>query len=44
MILGFTLFFGAVLLSRVRAEVLERERNSRWVDDLVRGPTLAGVD
>ena len=36
MILGFTLFFVAILLSRVRAEVLERERNARWVDDLVR--------
>ena len=30
-IFGFTLFFGAVLLGRVRTEVLERERRSRWV-------------
>ncbi len=30
-IIGFTLFFGAVLLIRARAEVLERERHSRWV-------------
>lgn len=35
LILGSTLFFGAVLLSRVRAEVLDRERNSRWVRELV---------
>ncbi len=31
MIIGFTLFFAAVLLTRVRGEVLERERHSRWV-------------
>jgi heme exporter protein C len=30
-IIGFTLFFGAVLLIRARGEVLERERHSRWV-------------
>ncbi|MGI9342708.1 MAG: heme ABC transporter permease [Gammaproteobacteria bacterium] len=35
MIFASTLFFGAMLLSRVRAEVLDRERNSRWVRDLV---------
>ena len=34
-ILGFTLFFGAVLLTRVRTEVLEREKRSRWVRNLV---------
>ena len=34
-ILGFTLFFGAVLLMRVRTEVLERERRARWVKNLV---------
>ncbi len=36
-IFGFTLFFGAVLLARVRTEVLERERRSRWVRSLVLG-------
>jgi heme exporter protein C len=35
MILGFTLLFGALLLSRVRAEVLFRERRTRWVRDIV---------
>jgi heme exporter protein C len=31
MILGFTLFFAAVLLIRVRGEVLRRERNALWI-------------
>jgi len=35
MILGFTFVFGALLLSRVRAEVLYRERRARWVRSLV---------
>lgn len=35
MILGFTLIFGAILLRRVRAEVLFRERHKRWVRDLI---------
>ena len=35
MIFGFTLIFGALLLRRVRAEVLFRERRTRWVKDLV---------
>lgn len=35
MIIGFTLFFVAVLLERVRAEVLRRERNARWIADVV---------
>jgi heme exporter protein C len=35
MILGFTLIFGALLLRRVRAEVLFRERRKRWVKDLI---------
>jgi heme exporter protein C len=34
MTLGFTLFFGAVLLTRTRGEVLDRERNKRWVGEL----------
>jgi len=37
MILGFTLFFAALLLARVRTEVLHRERRSRWVRNLVLG-------
>ncbi|MDH3512875.1 MAG: heme ABC transporter permease CcmC [Gammaproteobacteria bacterium] len=37
MILAFTLFFAAILLYRVKAEVLDREQNSRWVRDLVSG-------
>jgi heme exporter protein C len=35
MILGFTLLFGALLLSRIRSEVLFRERRARWVRRLV---------
>jgi heme exporter protein C len=35
LIAASTLFFGAVLLYRVRAEVLDREHNSRWVEDLL---------
>ncbi|MDX1405411.1 MAG: heme ABC transporter permease CcmC [Woeseiaceae bacterium] len=35
MILGFTLLFGALLLARVRTEVLYRERRSRWVRELI---------
>jgi len=34
-ILGFTLVFGAMLLRRVRTEVLFRERRKRWVRELV---------
>jgi heme exporter protein C len=37
LVFAFTLFFAAVLLYRVRAEVLEREKNSRWVQDLMPG-------
>jgi heme exporter protein C len=35
MIFGFTLLFGALLLERVRTEVLFRERRTRWVQDLL---------
>lgn len=31
MLLGFTLYFAAVLLIRVRGEVLRRERNAGWI-------------
>ena len=35
MIFGFTFIFGALLLGRVRSEVLFRERRARWVRNLV---------
>jgi heme exporter protein C len=35
MILGFMLYFGAVLLIRARGEVLRRERTARWLLDVV---------
>ncbi len=35
MIFGFTFVFGALLLGRVRTEVLFRERRSKWVRKLV---------
>jgi len=35
MIFGFTFIFGALLMRRVRTEVLFRERRTRWVRDLV---------
>ena len=31
MLLGFTLYFFCVLLTRARGEVLRRERNARWI-------------
>jgi len=39
MILGFTLFFSALLLARVRTEVLHRERRTRWVRNLMLAET-----
>jgi heme exporter protein C len=35
MILAFTLLFGALLLARVRTEVLHRERRAKWVQELI---------
>ena len=35
MILGFALLFAALLLARVRTEVLHRERRTRWVRKLI---------
>ena len=35
MLLGFTLYFAAVLLVRLRAEVLRRERGASWVKEAV---------
>lgn len=37
-ILGFTLIFGAMLLRRVRTEVLYRERRTRWVREMILTP------
>lgn len=42
MIIGFTLFFAAVLLTRARGEVLERERHSRWVKRELLGESAVG--
>ncbi len=38
MIFGFTLVFGSLLLRRVRAEVLHRERRTRWVREMILSP------
>jgi heme exporter protein C len=35
MLLAFTLFFVAVLLVRLRAEILRRERNATWIREVV---------
>jgi heme exporter protein C len=35
MILAFTFLFGALLMRRVRTEVLFRERRTRWVKEMV---------
>ena len=37
MMLGFTSFFGQVLMRRVQNELLWRERDTQWVRDLKRG-------
>jgi heme exporter protein C len=36
MLVGFTLFFGALLLVRLRGEVLSRERTASWIREAVR--------
>ncbi len=41
MALAFQLFFFTVVLMRTRGELLDRERNSRWVQELVDGKTPA---
>jgi heme exporter protein C len=33
MLLGFSLYFVALLLTRARGEVLRRERNARWISE-----------
>jgi heme exporter protein C len=35
MLLGFTLFFGAILMLRLRGEVLSRERTASWIREAV---------
>jgi heme exporter protein C len=35
MLLGFTLFFAAVLLVRLRGEILSRERSASWIREAV---------
>jgi heme exporter protein C len=35
MLLGFTFLFVALLLTRLRAEVLNRERTATWIRDVV---------
>ena len=35
MLAGFTLYFGAVLLTRLRAEVLQRERSASWIREVM---------
>jgi heme exporter protein C len=36
MLLGFTLYFAAVMLVRLRAEILRRERTASWIREVVR--------
>lgn len=36
MLLGFTLYFGAVVLVRLRAEILRRERSASWIREALR--------
>ena len=35
MAVSFKLYYGAVVLMRARAEIIERERNARWVQEMV---------
>jgi hypothetical protein len=35
MLLGFTLLFGALLLVRLRGEILSRERAASWIREVV---------
>ena len=35
MLVGFSLYFGAVLLVRVRAEILRRERSASWIREVL---------
>ena len=35
MMLGFVLYFAAVLCDRLRSEILRRERNASWLTETV---------
>jgi heme exporter protein C len=35
MLLAFALYFGAVFLIRLRAELLRRERNASWIREVL---------
>lgn len=39
MAFSFKLYYGAVVLMRARAELLERDRNTRWVQEIAQGGT-----
>lgn len=43
MILGFTLFFFAILTRRLQGEVLEREQHARWAQELVAAGSSGGA-
>jgi hypothetical protein len=34
-LLGFTLYFGAILLVRLRGEILRRERATGWIREVL---------
>ncbi len=40
MVLGFYCFFIALTLMRTRSEILRREANKRWVQELVTGQVV----
>jgi hypothetical protein len=35
MLLGFTLYFAAMMLVRLRAEILRRERTASWIREVL---------
>jgi heme exporter protein C len=35
--LGFVLYFAAVMCDRIRGEILRRERNASWLSETVAG-------
>jgi heme exporter protein C len=37
MLLGYLLFFAAVLCDRIRVEILKRERNASWLNEMIVG-------
>jgi heme exporter protein C len=38
MAIAFSLYYATIMLVRARAEVLDRERGSRWVAELIKAP------